>query len=495
MCTPFGVQSLPGCITSIDSNLRSMEREELHVRKANAALKRKRNWCISPACRLPSEVLAIIFMFAAAYAPVYGAPEEYVKLHLQQVCSCWRHIALDVCPIWANASLITISSGASESKQASSRIGLWGGHGRSSGELQLPTRQPDMEDAQLIQATLDMIAPYMKQLTKIDLAFDHVEQIQQLIEPYLKKVAPGSLAELTLSVNRVALIFPDTHPHVRECFSHLLGRLERLTLSSVGLDWTSVKFARLATMSLSDLPLVCCPTLAQLVRILSTCPGLRILRLERITIPDSLDLPVPEPVQLEHLSSLSLRDVDFARVLSIISSGRGRLSISLHGDIDITSTLESLRSLASRALIDVLSFSLLETRSNIALAQLLSFANCIPDHHRVGLFDMILRNSELDAVAVNSITQNNQLLPSAWPRHPRRVEIVVWRSTIRTTPMAFLNAISIFSWDELKLIECDHSFTTQGEDGPNEELELINCTSGFGFQLINLVPSRTVYID
>ncbi|KAF8594738.1 hypothetical protein BDV93DRAFT_611718 [Ceratobasidium sp. AG-I] len=487
-CTPLGVQSLPGCITSIENGLRSIKREEL---------------------LLPSEVLAIIFAAAtiptistasttyATSMPAYTSPERYVTFYIQQVCSRWRHIAQEVCPIWTIGSLTLKSSSASENNLAWSKLTLWGGPGGTSIQMQLPKqRQPAMDDASLVQATLDVVAPYMKQLRTLELAIA-VEQIQQVLECCLKREATESLAQIIVLVNQNAPALPDTNPHLGERLNRLLGSVEDLVPSPLGLNWSSVVFPKLVTMWLSNLPSVCCPTLEQFALILSTCPCLQSLCLEHITFPTSPDIMAIEPVALEQLMGVSLRDVDVTSVLLIISLGSWGLHFSLQDIAVNTDVLESLRSLAGRARLTELSFSLLETRSNMALAQLLSVANCIPDLKRVYLFGMDLRESELKAVAVQSLAQNNQILPPALagsPASPRQpIDIRIEECVISTTPDGLHDAISIFSWVTLTLIGCKCSATIQGENGLTEVLEPICLGSEYGSQLSDLAPDRIVH--
>ncbi|KAF8596488.1 hypothetical protein BDV93DRAFT_610867 [Ceratobasidium sp. AG-I] len=488
MCTPLGVQSLPGGIISIESGLRSIKHDAL---------------------LLPSEVLAIIFTAAtiptisaasptyATSMPPYASPERYVKFYIQQVCSRWRRVAQEVCPIWVTCSLNLESSSASENKLAWSKLSLWGGPGGTSMKMQLPTqRQPAMDDASLVQATLDTVAPYTKQLRTIQVAVA-AEQIQQVLECCLKREATESLVQIIILVNQTTPAFLDTNSHLGERLNHLLGSVEDLVPPPLGLDWSFVVFPKLVTMWLSNLPSACCPTLEQFALILSTCPDLQALCLEHITFPTSPNVMAIEPVKLDQLMGLSLRDIDVTRVLLIISLGSWGLHFSLRDIVVTTDVLQSLRLLAGRANVTELSFSLLETRSNIALAQLLSVANCIPDLKGVYLSNMNLRESELKAVAVQSLAQNNQLLPSASAGSPaslpHTINIKIEKCVIRTTPNGLHDAMSIFSWVTLTLIGCKYSTTIQGENGPTEVLEPIYLGSEYGSQLSDLAPDRTVH--
>lgn len=218
-------------------------------------------------------------------------------------------------------------------------------------------------DAQYTQITLDVIAPYLKQLSTLNLNTDDVEQLRPFLNLWLAKGAPGSVTSLDLSANKAALVFPAMSSQLGDRLGQCVRHLESLTLSSVGLEWSTAMFDGLTSMKLANLPSSCCPSLVQLARMLSSCPCLRSLILRHITFPASLGAG-PEPAELQYLGYLYLSEVDLQSVLPIISPKRGVLRLKLHNFVDHTKILEPLLSFANRVHMYDLELTLSETRSD-----------------------------------------------------------------------------------------------------------------------------------
>ncbi|KAF8601480.1 hypothetical protein BDV93DRAFT_608018 [Ceratobasidium sp. AG-I] len=494
-CTPSGVRSLPGCAATIKNNLESIEREELQLCQANLALKQKRNSLISPIHSLPSEVLAIILTAATAPRSSYGMSGPHFKRHLSQVCSRWRPIALDVCPVWDRVTLGFEAGGNFGDELARTKIGFRGGY--VSGYTQVPVgRPPGLDEASYIQKTLNTIDPYIRLLGQIDFTAEDVEQVRPFLDFWLEKGVPGSLAELIISVKKTAPIVPETNSHLSDRLTQYIRHIDYLKLTSVGLDWPSVEFGRLRVMWLVNLPPVCSPTLAQLARILSTCPTLTVLHLEDIALLASLDTVVLKSVVLEQLSSLILKEVDIAGVLSIISPGLEQLALELHGVTGDTDTLEALNLFAGRANLLALTLTLSDTRSDVALAQVLhSVTSPLLSLKYLTLEDMDLRASELGILAGHSLPQNIPPLSLALVGATGiscPIDSLDLKSCIIHASLAvFHEAISSVPWATLMFRGCKRSLTVQGESNNEfEPFERINNASNFGTQLRELMPGR-----
>ncbi|KAF8601481.1 hypothetical protein BDV93DRAFT_524658 [Ceratobasidium sp. AG-I] len=251
-------------------------------------------------------------------------------------------------------------------------------------------------------------------------------------------------------------------------------------------------------MSLSNLPIFCCPTLAQLARMISTCPHLQTLYLERIMIPTSTDVMLPEPVALDHLGTLVLKEVDITRVLPILSPGPSELGVQIRDITDDANTLESWYSFAGKANICELDLTLSKTRSNQALARLLySAISLLPSLRCLTLVDMDLRDSELIAVAGHFLAQDNQTLSSFSISTAGGLSSMnslrLWSCTIRATSTALHNVVTAIHCTDLRLAFCNYLLITQGEDGITETLEPISVESDFGIRLCGLMPNRVSF--
>lgn len=367
-CTPGSIKSLPGALNTFYANLEAVEREQLDIYRAQVALKKKRNSLTSPVYALPSKLLSYIFIIAVDRTPGCESSSEYARRCLSQVCSRWRQVALEVCPVWRRSSLTLEIDNTLEGGLTSARIGL---HGASGRYKEVPVhRELSLGEAAYIQKTLDTIDPCVKQLEYINLTTYHVEQLRPFLTLWLEKGAPRSVTNINLSL-KASVFIPEINSHFSKSLSDRLRHVERLVLSSVALDWSSSAFDRLTSMMFSDLPASCCPTLTQLAQMLSTCPHLENLWLERIAIPSSQDAAAPETVELVHLRQLTLLEVDVQRVLSIISPGREGLKLELRSAIGDPDPLEPLRPFAGRANIHRLTLHSWERCSLAVLTQLL----------------------------------------------------------------------------------------------------------------------------
>ncbi|KAF8601493.1 hypothetical protein BDV93DRAFT_524668 [Ceratobasidium sp. AG-I] len=490
--TPFSIRSFPEVPKTIERNFEIMEHELLDLQRAQAALKKNKNSIASPIYALPSELMAYIFTTTLVAVSPDESSSKYIRRSLSHVCSRWRRLALEFCPVWSWVSLTLGVNDASKGKLMKTEIGL---HDTSGWYIEVPIhRPPRVGETQYAQMTLATIAPYMRQLSTINLNADTVEQLRPFLEFWLEKGVIGSVTTLDLSAKKAASAFPKTNSHLGNDLSQSLRNLESLTLSFVGLDWSSVSFGKLTTMFLSDLPSCCCPTPTQLARILSTCPQLLTLHLERITFPTFLDT-APEPADLDHLQYLYLKEIDIAGVLPIISTKSDKLNLKLPSPIDTANALKSLLSFARRTNIYELDLTLSETRSDQALAQLLHPASSPFLGLKVlMLSNMSLRDSELNELTARSLIQDNAILPptpadtTGGPLESRT--LVMWYCTIFASSEVFRNAFLTLSWHKLMLNNCHHPLTDQGADGATEALVPIDSTSGFSIQLSELLPGR-----
>ncbi|KAF8601487.1 hypothetical protein BDV93DRAFT_608025 [Ceratobasidium sp. AG-I] len=491
-CTAFATTSLPEVLNVVNDNLNSMERDERDLRETQAGLKKKRNLYISPIYALPSELLATIFTAATAPHSPYGSSKDYVKKSLSRVCSLRRQVALDVCPVWNQLSLYLESEEGSVDKLGYTEIEL---HSATGGAIQA-SADLSVDNVLYYQAVLDTIAPYIKRLSRFRFLGENLEQFQPLLNLWLEKGVPESLTSLVLISKQAAPVFPETSSNLNNRLAQYIRHVEVLELFSVGLDWSTVAFDRIESLLLEDLPSTCCPTLMQLAQILSTCRTLRTISLERIQISTPLDMIATQPVELENLEYLLLKEVDIPKLLSIISSGRKELKLILGGVTNDTDTLETSGSFSRRANIETLTLTLPETRSNTALAQLLYFSICsIPSLEDLVLEDMVLRNCELNALVGHPLTRNAQNLssvPIVATNKPSAIDSFVLRfCVIHATPAVFHQAVSALSWDRLNLSGCSHSFTAQGEgDSTTKALQSIHSGSEFGIQLKRLMPGQ-----
>ncbi|KAF8601465.1 hypothetical protein BDV93DRAFT_545772 [Ceratobasidium sp. AG-I] len=145
-CTPFTIKLHPVASDTVVKNLEIMERGQLNLQKAQAALKNKRNSFVLPIYALPSELLACIFTTTVAPVPSDDSSNKDTRRSLMQVCSRWRQVALEVCPVWRQVSLVLEINDAPEGGPMMTEIELDDTFGRN---IQLPVDQPlNASDAQ-----------------------------------------------------------------------------------------------------------------------------------------------------------------------------------------------------------------------------------------------------------------------------------------------------------------------------------------------------------
>ncbi|KAF8596485.1 hypothetical protein BDV93DRAFT_528029 [Ceratobasidium sp. AG-I] len=490
-CTPFSIKSTPGVLGVIEGNLEAIEHEEVSLHRTQAALKKKRNSYTSPIHTLPSELLAYVFTISTAPSIDYGS-NDLIKRNISRVCSHWRQIALDVCPVWARSSLTFGMGETSKGERVEAMIEL---NTSNDYYVDVPVhRRPGLGDAPYIQEILGALAPYIKQLQRIDLTTDDVEQLQLLLNLWLVKGVPGSVVEFDVSVKKAATVFAETNSHLSDRLSQCLKHVDKLTLYSVGLDWSSVAFDQLTFMLLSNMPSSCCPTLAQFARIISTCPSLRSLCLVRIAFPTSSG-SIIEPAQLESLQYLGLSQVDLRILLPILSLKNSGLYLRLQSPIGDTDTLETLLSFVSRAHVHELELTLSETRSNQALVQLFyPFSNPLLGLRTLTLSGVHLHNAELSELAASPLTQDGAIQASAsvsaTAGDPQPRTLRMCHCTIHTGPEPIHNAFNVLSWQALTLSNCYHSLAGQAADGAIDTLVYIESTSEFGIRLNELLPDQ-----
>ncbi|KAF8601497.1 hypothetical protein BDV93DRAFT_401578, partial [Ceratobasidium sp. AG-I] len=135
--TPFSIKSLPEALRAIEENLEAMKHDERDLRRTQAILKKKRNSYISPVNTLPPELLAHVFTIAATPVSKHSSSNKCIKRTISRVCSLWRQIALDVCPVWDKVSLTFYDT--SEDQQGWAEIELSNPLGR---QLHVPVSRP-----------------------------------------------------------------------------------------------------------------------------------------------------------------------------------------------------------------------------------------------------------------------------------------------------------------------------------------------------------------
>ena len=116
-----------------------MEHEQLDLQRAQAPLRNKRNSLISPIYTLPSELLADIFKTAVETVSPDDSSDKHTRKTVSHVCSRWRQIALEVCPVWHAVCLTFKTNYASEDKLKRTELEL---HGILDWKTQVPVDRP-----------------------------------------------------------------------------------------------------------------------------------------------------------------------------------------------------------------------------------------------------------------------------------------------------------------------------------------------------------------
>ncbi|KAF8599923.1 hypothetical protein BDV93DRAFT_511307 [Ceratobasidium sp. AG-I] len=394
--------------SALEDELESLSKELLELDRARVALANTRNAQCSPINRMPPELLVYIFQIIVDIAyplDIYDSVSSTnPAAKLIQVCSRWRQVAVEARSLWSCIVVPYQASRDYERVSISARTQLGRTRG-SSIDLFLSFAQTYTLDDSRFRPTINMIKPYVKELRSLVVRLPRSKHIESLLECCVTNGTPGSLSRLEITQNSFpALLFrqPDSKTHER--LNQYLRSVRILRLCRVAFDWKCIVFEQLNELSLCHLDAPCCPTLAQLAGVLSASPGLRRLRLKKMTIHDEIEPVIHSPVRLEHLQTLALDKLDDSSscgVISVLSLGRQSLDLTFKGDFNSSKTLMALRRFASENRIEKFRFTSVPTRQPLQ-----EILESLP-----GITYLVLDELKLGGPDINTLAHCNSIPP------------------------------------------------------------------------------------
>ncbi|KAJ3555151.1 hypothetical protein NM688_g2732 [Phlebia brevispora] len=288
-----------------------IDRELIRLSEASRRLRRERN-ALTPTCRLPPEVLAMIFVWVVDVQPL-GEPHDFTVPRIKHwypllhVCRRWRDVALE-CPVLWNRVDVTNPCWTTEMLRLSKKAPLTlKAEGYS-------TRSRIMDACNEVLAHSDRLrslhlSGFHDCLTALCASVTEGPDLRSLVLRHCHWLADVNILELPATfLERGA------------------PRLERLELQKCVVAWDSP----LLTSSLNLVKLVIQgidkhkPTYPQLLRMLSNMPSLQHLHLDNVLplpYPSVIDItPIPLSLQSLHVSGTPAELGCFFRHFSVTAS-------------------------------------------------------------------------------------------------------------------------------------------------------------------------------
>ncbi|KAF8599896.1 hypothetical protein BDV93DRAFT_525747 [Ceratobasidium sp. AG-I] len=460
--------------STLEAELESISLELLGLEKARVVLANTRNAQCSLIDRLPSELLASIFQVAvdSTYPPHIYDSISYANpaAKLIRVCSRWRQVALATGSLWSCVVFPYQADRNYEKVSTNARIQLERTCG-SSVDLFLSHKPSDGLDGSRFQSTIELIKPYMKRLRSLVVRLDRRADTESLLECCLTNGTAGTLSRLEIvGTCPSAPLFHRADSQTRERFDEYLRSVRMLKLCTATFDWRCAVFEQLSELVLCHLHAPYCPNLTQLAGVLSSSPGLRRLRLKKITIHDETEPVIQPPLKLQHLGKLILDRLDdpsSCEAISTLSLGQRSLSLTFHADFNSSIALGALRRFATENRIETFRF---KGVPNCQPMQ--DIIESLPDLKCLVLDGLKLGESDFNALARLSIAPPPspssplaQINLTSSPSQLKRLALV--ECIILGDQTAFKETISSLSLESFRLRDCSIETATesQGESG------------------------------
>ncbi|KAB5591879.1 F-box-like domain-containing protein [Ceratobasidium theobromae] len=326
--------ALEETFVSINAELSSLAMDEQRLWRARATLKglRNRSSVLTPVNLLPPEILTQIFIIAveadranrAALAQKFQGEDEKNPLPrpsalrradlatvISSVNIYWRRLATRTRELWSH---IDLGESGARTDAPFARAKLW--LERARGAPLYVTINTTGNAAKIIDAwgILPLLRSHETTFRSLDLALNTVDEVHAALARWLSEGAPRSLRSLAISVP-----YPPKHgdsPHAlppgllhREQRDAFFEPLRSLDLDGTHLSWGGPAFRGLVDLRLSRLTDKICPSVEQMVTIISGSPALRTLWLRRMTIRVGTRLNFA-PVKMNNLEILGLEHIE-----------------------------------------------------------------------------------------------------------------------------------------------------------------------------------------
>lgn len=258
------------------------------------------------------------------------------------------------------------------------------------------------------------LRPHLKWLEVLRLlGFRNHNALLDLISFWLTHGKPGSVHSLLIwsvrsltSIRPINITFPQQH------INSFLIPIRKLCLNGVYFDWDSLAYQNLVVLQLSDLKGQLSPTLPEILTILSSCPELHTLQLQKMHLAPSepaLLQPVVLP-ELKYIDFLGLAAESLDALLPMIVAPSQELSAKIDLHPSASSTNSSVRLLLTRSQVTRLYISDPANADGIA-----EYLSAVPN-----LTTLILDfNSRPGDAILTAITQSSESTTQRTSRCPK----------------------------------------------------------------------------
>ncbi|KAF8597647.1 hypothetical protein BDV93DRAFT_527244 [Ceratobasidium sp. AG-I] len=337
--------SFEAAVNTISHDINSIESRHERLESAQTSLRRIRNKSsvLIPFNKLPLEIMTRIFHVAAGRSCACDETPETLHptrnygpktlLAITHVCTYWRHVATSTAPLWSHVTFHLHR------------------HDDFIGGLSCPETWLRRACGVPIYVHLDGTMQYRRKGSR------KPGLVVSRLLPYLNKITGFRLtAGWTYSMTRELLrklLAAGGADSVRE-FIHLGGSypvgtqelllawsnsiesptpsLRVLDVGEMCFAWESAIYRNLVDLRLEYLTGNCCPTIQQLLGVLSACPDLRVLCLSGISF-EWQDNPHLIPVTLGALELLDIINISLDAIpmlLPFIFTGKSELSVRVN---------------------------------------------------------------------------------------------------------------------------------------------------------------------
>ncbi|KAG8721335.1 hypothetical protein FRC09_008055 [Ceratobasidium sp. 395] len=279
--------------------------------------------------RLPIEILSLIFIYAT---PRLGQWDQWLRVRrysrlpaILSVCRRWRESAIQTPSLWSYIEFDFTDYGdhprlpraeqlwLERSKGSPLHIQFYCLRNEDYGPPYVPR---PLALPQMVEALL----PYSNHIAALN----------------LRKLEPKYLIE---TLTRLRLAQSDTNIMTTLNYSGFFNRLSYSSglVDTQAIAWSSALFRNLSELSITTIPCDQCPTLSEVIKMLSNCPRLYSLQLGLIVVREDIDAQICPRVDLPHLRYLDIRDMrELAqqKLLSVLCPGTSELHLEISPDVE-----------------------------------------------------------------------------------------------------------------------------------------------------------------
>ncbi|QRV89078.1 pyrolysin [Ceratobasidium sp. AG-Ba] len=264
-----------------------------------------RSTILSPISTLPAEILTQIFALAIPpseqLCDIYDDLPPHPLDVIPSVCAKWRGLSVATSSLWANIHVNNGYLTTRENDSMLNRTRLWLERAAFS-PLDLYIREVVEEDVGNESDLVAILEPHLSRVTSLTLCDTSQELFGIIVNLVAKRRTPGALIHLTVANVLLKLTGNSADP-------------EPIPRRFV---WPADKIHGLVELVLTDLPHLICPTLDELVALLSASPNLRVLHLKYLASSSNHNFEYPR-IRIPNLQVLKIGPINQQMLLKIIS--------------------------------------------------------------------------------------------------------------------------------------------------------------------------------